>query len=312
MNIHHIKYFIALAKRCNYREAAQFCNVSQPAISMAIKTMEDKLGGHLFDRQRSPICLSPFGVEILDHAEKISAEYERMINYQNDKGPIQGSVTLGIIPTIAPALIPLFIGAFMGRYPKVELRIEEVTTTNIINRINKNELDAGIVATPIDGLKLSYNSMYYEEFVVYSSSEISKEYIIPGDIDIKQLWLLEEGHCIRSQILNLCELKAMENDKILYNAGSIDTLINLVDVQGGVTIVPELYTNQLNTGHKKKLAFFSPPAPAREVSIMYHPYSIKKKLINALQQTIESIIPDDMKNRKNHYNPKIDLHQSPT
>jgi len=307
MNIHHLRYFIALAKRNNYREAASFCNVSQPAISMAIKTMEDKLGGHLISRHRTPIKLTPFGETIFVHALNIVNEYEQMMSYKDLDGDLGGEINLGIIPTVASALIPRFITPLMNDYPNIKLNILEITTSGIVDMIYKDELDAGIVATPIEHLKLPNQVLYYEEFMVYSSNDIAKDYVLPSDIEIEHLWLLEEGHCLRSQILNLCELKASNNGPISYNAGSIETLLNLVDGHGGITIVPELTVSQMTKSRKKKLSLFTPPAPVREISLISHMFSHKKKQIDAIVETIDRTIPSYMKDREDHLNPPITL-----
>lgn len=307
MNIHHLKYFIALAKRNNYREAAVFCNVSQPAISMAIKSMETKLGAPLFKRHKNPVELTEFGEKIYHHGLRIISEYEQMMAYQDSDGVLRGHINLGVIPTIASALIPLFIGQFIKDYPHVKVNVEELTTSNVINKIKKDELDAGVIATPIDNLKLKHDVLYYEEFMVYSSDKIDKDYLLPSDIEIKELWLLEEGHCLRSQIMNLCELKAKTDGMINYNAGSIDTLLNLVDTQGGLTIVPELAVKQLSAYRRKRLSMFNPPAPVREVSLVSHPYNIKRKQLEAVLKTIDKVIPNYMKDREDVVNPPITL-----
>ncbi len=307
MNIHHLRYFIALAKRNNYREAASFCNVSQPAISMAIKTMEEKLGGNLISRHKTPIKLTPFGETVFVHALNIINEYEQMMSYQDSDGSLGGEINLGIIPTVASALIPRFITPLLADYPKVKLNIHEITTLGIIDMIYKDELDAGIVATPIENLKLHNHVMYYEEFMVYSSNDIDKDYILPSDIEVENLWLLEEGHCLRSQILNLCELKASNNGPISYNAGSIETLLNLVDGHGGITIVPELTVGQMTKTRKKRLSLFKPPAPVREISLISHKFSHKKKQIEAIINTIDRMIPSYMKDKEDHINPPISL-----
>ena len=307
MNIHHLKYFIALGKRNSYREAANFCNVSQPAISMAIKTMEEKLGGLLISRHKTPIELTPFGQTIFRHALNIVNEYEQMMSYKDSDGILGGEINLGIIPTVASSLIPQFITPLLADFPKLKLSIHEITTAGIIDMIYKDELDAGIVATPIEHLKLHNHVLYYEEFMAYSSDQMNKDYILPSDIEIKNLWLLEEGHCLRSQILNLCELKASTDGPISYNAGSIDTLLNLVDGHGGITIVPELTVSQMDKARKKRVSLFTPPAPVREISLISHKYSHKKKQIEAIISTINRVIPSYMKDKEDHINPPISL-----
>ncbi len=308
MNIHHLKYFIALAKRGNYREAAEFCNVSQPAMSMAIKSFEEKLGAKLFIRQKTPVVLSPFGEQVLPYAENIVHEFDTMMGLQDEKSKeVTGTLRIGVIPTVAPYLIPHFLGAFIEAYPHLHLEIEDLTTKNVIQKINNDEIDAGIIATPVEGMTLSYDPLYYEEFMAYSAKPKDKNYILPSDIDLGKLWLLQEGHCLRSQVLNLCELKSHKESGVHYNAGSIETLINLVDSYGGVTVIPELATKSLSRKKKDQLTLFSPPAPVREVSIVFHKYSIKERAIKALSDLIKKNIPKYMRQKEDYNNVRIDL-----
>ena len=258
MNIHHLKYFIALAKRSNYREAAEFCNVSQPAMSMAIKNFEDRLGEKLFIRQTNPVTLSPFGKRVLPYAESIVHEMDNLMNLSKANDTISGTLRIGVIPTVAPYLIPNFLGVFIDQFPEMVLEIEELTTVNVIKKINQDELDVGIIATPVEGMTLDTDILYYEDFLAYSSSPADKKYILPSDIDLDRLWLLEEGHCLRSQVVNLCELKSHKESGIHYNAGSIESLINLVDNYGGITIIPELSTNNFSKKKREQLMVFHP------------------------------------------------------
>jgi LysR family transcriptional regulator, hydrogen peroxide-inducible genes activator len=307
MNIHHLKYFIALAKRSNYREAAEFCNVSQPAMSMAIKNFEDRLGEKLFIRQTNPVTLSPFGKRVLPYAESIVHEMYNLMNLSKANDTISGTLRIGVIPTVAPYLIPNFLGVFIDQFPEMVLEIEELTTVNVIKKINQDELDVGIIATPVEGMTLDTDVLYYEDFLAYSSSPTDKKYILPSDIDLDRLWLLEEGHCLRSQVVNLCELKSHKESGIHYNAGSIETLINLVDNYGGITIIPELSTNNFSKKKREQLMVFQPPVPVREVSLVFHKYTIKQKQINALSEVIKSKIPRYMREKEVFNNMKIDL-----
>ncbi len=307
MNIFHLKYFVVLAKKANYREAAQHCNISQPAMSMAIKSLEQKLGHPLIYRQKNPIRLTDFGLSILSHAKKIVNEYDTMMDYGLSKNELSGRVRLGIIPTIASSLIPQFIGHFIQEYPNIKLDIEEMTTVNILSAIDEEELDAGIVATPLEGIKLSASPMYYEDFIAYSSRPLHKKYIIPSDLDIDKLWLLEEGHCLRSQVINLCELRSQTKLGVNYSAGSIETLINLVDSYGGITIIPELYAKSLSEERKSKLMLFDKPAPAREISLIFHKYSVKQNLLEVLKNSIGQSVPNYMKIKDDFNNVPIEL-----
>lgn len=307
MNIFHLKYFCVLAKKSNYREAADYCNVSQPAMSMAIKSLEAKLGHQLFIRQKNPIRLSEFGVKVLSHAQRVVHEYDAMMHLGDSEDELSGLLRLGVIPTIASSLIPRFVGHFIDKYPKIRLEIEEMTTANVINAIQEDELDVGIVATPLEGIALETKPLYYEDFMVYSSNPIDKAYILPSDLNLEKLWLLEEGHCLRSQIMNLCELRTQSNIGVQYSAGSIETLINLVDNYGGLTIIPELFAKNLSDRRTNNLMLFDKPAPVREISLMYHRYSIRKEMISTLEKIIESCIPKYMRTKEDYRNIQIDL-----
>ncbi len=301
MKIHHLQYFIALATKANFREAAQVCHVSQPAISLAIKSFEERLGDKLFSRHTNPVQLSPFGERILPHARRIVFEYESMIQLSHEQDPLTGSLRVGVIPTIAPYLLPKIIAHFRKKYSSVELYIEEQLTMNIIDMINANELDVGILATPVEGMTLEAEELYVEEFLLYGANLANKKYALPKDIDLAKLWILQEGHCFRNQILNLCELQKGHDTEINYQAGSIETLINLVDQYGGLTVVPALAAQSLSAARKKKLQLFSSPTPVREVSLVYHKYTIKTEMIDLLGKIARNLVPDHMREKESIY-----------
>ena len=197
----------------------------------------------------------------------------------------------------------MFLKEFTTEYPQVKLIISEHNTTSIIQRLKAGELDTGILATPLNDTSIKEQVLFYEKYFLYVNDKekgFNKKYVLPGNIDINRLWLLEEGHCMRSQILNFCELKKQHEigEKLHYEAGSIETLKNIVEKNFGITIIPELVTFNLNNSQKKRLRFFKPPTPVREISIVTHREYVKHKLIEVLKETILSIIPDEMKNGK--------------
>ncbi len=306
MNIHHLKYFVALAKRSNFGEAAKYCHVSQPAISMAIRSFEEKLGEKLFIRQTNPVQLSPYGELILPYAERIIYEYSSMMKIGENVNLMKGNLRVGIIPTVAPYLLPKFIGNFTESFPEISLDIEEVITENLVSKIQYNELDVGILATPVEGMKLEKDVLYYEEFMAYSASNQDKKYILPEDLDLTKLWILKEGHCFRNQIINLCELKSANDSQLNYHAGSIETLMSLVDNYGGITVIPELASRGFSTNRKQKLQLFKAPAPVREISLVYHKFTINENIIKAFSNSIKDKIPKHMKEKEAYLNVKID------
>ena len=308
MNIYQLVYLKVLAEKGSYKEAAYTCNISQPALSMAIIKFEEELGKPLINRLHHPVKLTAFGQKIYDQCKIVLYEVEVLKSIATDGDDhISGSMRLGIIPTLAPYLLPLFLESFIQEHPKVELEIEETTTNYLIQKLNKGELDAALLVSPLETPSLKFITLFYEEFFVYvNNNSPAKTYIFPEDIDPTELWLLEEGHCLRNQILNLCELQKSGFQNIHYNAGSIETLINLVDEYGGITIIPELATRKMSKPKKNKLISFHPPAPVREVSLAFHRYTVQKTFIQALSQSIIKNIPTYMKREDNFQRVEIE------
>jgi LysR family hydrogen peroxide-inducible transcriptional activator len=297
MNFHQLRYLVALADKGNYSEAALACNISQPALSMAIKKLESDFGQLLFNRQTQPIRLTDFGEKIYVQTQKILFEVDQLRAISNtSSNKIEGTLKVGIIPTLAPYLLPLFLETFIKTYPYIHLDIEENTTDQLLEKLRKGKLDVALLVTPLDIQSIDFVPLFYEEFFVYSHDATEKNFILPEEIDLNELWLLEEGHCLRNQILNLCELKKSKLPKISYQAGSIETLKNLVDEFSGMTIIPELATLKMNARSRKKLISFHPPAPVREVSLSHHQYTVYKPHILALQESILLSIPGYLKN----------------
>jgi len=258
----------------------------------------------IFDRSKQPVKPTDIGVKIIAQARRIISEGGKIKELIKEaKGEISGELRIGIIPTLAPYLVPLFLKNFRTEYPQVKLIISEHTTTSIIRRLKSGQLDAGILATPLEDNSIKEQVLFYEKYFLYVNSKekgFNKQYVLPGDIDINRLWLLEEGHCMRSQILNLCELKKLHQieEKLHYEAGSIETLKNLVEKNFGITIIPELATFDLSSSQKKRLRVFKAPVPVREISIVTHREYVKDKMIEALKNTIVSILPEQIRNTK--------------
>lgn len=304
MNLQQLDYIIAVDTLRHFLRASEKCFVTQATLSMMIKKLEDELGVKIFDRSKQPVKPTEIGIKIIEQARRIVSEAARIQELiKEEKGEVRGELKIGIIPTLAPYLLPLFLKEFTTEYPQVKLIISEHNTTSIIQRLKAGELDTGILATPLNDTSIKEQVLFYEKYFLYVNDKekgFNKKYVLPGNIDINRLWLLEEGHCMRSQILNFCELKKQHEigEKLHYEAGSIETLKNIVEKNFGITIIPELVTFNLNNSQKKRLRFFKPPTPVREISIVTHREYVKHKLIEVLKETILSIIPDEMKNGK--------------
>ena len=268
--------------------------------SMMIQKLELELDVKIFDRTRQPVVTTAVGQKVIEQARIVLSEAGNLKKIvAEQKGAVSGELRLGIIPTLAPYLLPLFLTGFLKKYPNLKLKISELTTQHIIEKLEVQRLDAGILATPLKIPSIKEVPLFYEQFVVYASQEeklMKKKYLLADDIDVNRLWLLEEGHCLRSQVVNLCELKRQENllQNLDYEAGSIETLKKMVDLNGGITILPELALRDLSKAQEKNIRYFKTPAPVREVSIVTYRYFVKYNLIDALRKEILSKIPAQM------------------
>jgi LysR family hydrogen peroxide-inducible transcriptional activator len=268
-----------------------------------VRKLEDELGAKIFDRSKQPVVPTDVGKSIIEQARVVLREARRMEELvQAQKGMLSGHLRLGIIPTLAPYLLPLFLPAFALAFPQVHLNVVEYNTDTIIRQLEDQLLDAAILATPLRQPSLSETPLFYEQFVVYASplsSLMRKKYVLASDIDIHKLWLLEEGHCLRNQVLDLCELKRKEsaNFQLDYEAGSIETLKKLVKINEGITIIPELALQDLSETEMDQIRFFKPPVPVREISMVTYRHFIKERLVTAVNETIISSLPPEIKRK---------------
>ena len=311
MTFTQLEYIVALDTWRHFSIAAEKCFVTQPTLSMQIQKLEDELGLKIFDRSKQPVIATEAGAEIVDQARRILGE-RNVINeiVQQKKGVLTGELRIGIIPTLAPYLLPLFIQSFNKKYPNVKLVVNEMMTEFIISRLREGRIDVGILVTPLQENGIKEHVLFYEELLVYVSKKnaaYKKQYVLAQDIDPDKLWLMEEGHCFRSQIVNLCELrKASESGSHFeYEAGSIETLRRMVEINDGITILPELTTLDLSAKQLQLIRQFKKPAPMREVSLVVHRDFVKKRLIEALKEEIITAVPEKVRKNKNEYVVKI-------
>lgn len=305
MTFTQLEYIIAVDNTRHFARAAAQCFVTQPTLSMQIQKLEEDLGIKIFDRARQPVVATEGGKEIIAQARKILAErhvIEDMVQVQ--KGALQGQLSIGMIPTLAPYLLPLFLGSFAKKHPHIKLVITELTTKDMIAALKEGRIDAGLMVTPLQEAGLNEDPLFYEEMVAYvakANKAYKKQYVLAADIDVEKLWLLEEGHCFRSQIVALCELRrqSKEGSHFEYEAGSIETLRRLVDVNDGITIIPELATLDMTAKQTGHLRHFKNPAPVREVSLVTHRNYVKRRMLQALQQSILASLPPKIKKNKN-------------
>jgi LysR family hydrogen peroxide-inducible transcriptional activator len=295
MTITQLQYVLAVAEHRNFTLAAEKCFVTQPTLSMQIQKIEEELSILIFDRSKKPIQLTEIGQKIVNQAKNIVNEADRMQDIvEQQKGFIGGEFRLGIIPTIMPTLLPMFLNNFIKKYPKVKLLIEELNTDEIITRLKNGHLDAAIAATPLMEEKIKEIVLYFEPFVAYipeSNSNFGKTEIEVNDLNLDEILLLQDGHCFRDGILNLCKnVSKNEINHFQIESGSFETLIKLADEGLGITLLPYLHTLDLNDKNKSKLKHFKEPKPAREVSLIYPKTELKIQIIDALRSTITGVI----------------------
>lgn len=303
MTLVQLEYIVSLANLKHFARAAAQCNITQPSLSMQVQKLERELGIQIFIRT-TPLTITETGQIVIEQAKKILAEAGSMHQLiEQEKSVVGGGLKIGVIPTLAPYLLPLFIQAFIEAYPRVHLTINELTTENVIRQLKNGTLDAGIMATPLNIPELKEEFLFNEEFVAYVSRQeriFNKKYLLPGDIDVNSMWLLEEGHCLRSQVVNLCALQknASIEKHFDYTAGSIETLKRLVDKNGGITLLPELATYDMSSAKKNMLRYFKDPAPVREISLITLKTFTKTRLIGILKQAIIENLPSQIIKKK--------------
>lgn len=297
MNIQQLEYVVAVDRFKSFTKASAFCHVTQATLSAMVKKLEDELGIVIFDRKANPILTTDVGKTIVEEGKLALAHCDQI--REKARGAhmvIEGKVKIGIIPTIANALLPKIVRPLLAAYPQLHIEIVEITTANIIKQLKEGTIDVGIVATPTTDVNVVETILYHEALMVYGQINKKNNYIIPEEIKNKKVWLLEEGHCLREQFITLCTLKKkdLKPHNLSFDANSFDTLLNMVDEFGGLTLIPELYYQSLPKEKKERVYFFKSPLPVREVSLAYYrPYAkqrVVKVLADFIQKTIQPIL----------------------
>jgi LysR family transcriptional regulator, hydrogen peroxide-inducible genes activator len=297
MNIQQLEYVVAVDRFKSFTKAAVFCNITQATLSAMVKKLEDELGIIIFDRKTNPLLTTDVGKGIVDEGKMVLAHCGQIRDKARGAHTlIEGKIKIGVIPTIANALLPKIIPPLLLDYPQLHLEIVEITTQNIIKQLKEGAIDVGIVATPTTDANVVEEILYYEALMVYGQIDKKNNYIIPDEVKNKKVWLLEEGHCLRDQFANLCALKKkdLKPNNLSFDANSFDTLLNMVDAFGGLTLIPELYYQTLPKEKKEKVYFFKAPVPVREVCLIYYrPYAkqrVVRMLAEFIQKTIQPIL----------------------
>jgi len=303
MSLVQYEYIVAVDDYRHFATAAEKCFVTQPTLSMQIQKLEEQLGVLIFDRSRHPVVPTEIGSSIIAQARitiNEASKIPQMIT--EEKGILSGNLRIGILPTLSPYLLPLFIKGFIEKYADVQVYVEELITAQIIDKLQKDQLDIGIFVTPSEVNSLEEKVLFNEEFVAYIGQEHplrSVETIDPFLLNVDDIWVLNEGHCFRSQVLNICQPVEGGYGQLRFQSGSLEALKKLVDRHGGITLLPELATLDMTDRERENLRWFKTPKPVREVSLITHRSFLKRKLTEALYNEILASIPEDIRIKKN-------------
>lgn len=297
-----LEYIVAVDTFRHFAQAAEHCFVTQPTLSMQVKKLEDNLGIKIFDRSRQPVIPTDIGLMIIEQAREILAGAGRLNDIvKHHLKDVSGELRVGIIPTLAPYLLPLFAGSFKRHYPGVSLMFEELVTASIAGKLQSGLLDAGIFVTPYNDPSIIEQPVFYEEMLVYahpSHALHQQKSILVKDVEKPDIWLLNDGHCFRSQVVNLCSLPPNNRQALPFDllGGSIETLIRVIDIEGGFTIIPELATKTFSEQQRLNVFPFRDLTPVREVSVCYSRNYVKRRLIQLLIEAITDSVPEGMSN----------------
>ncbi len=307
MTITQMEYIVAVDKYGSFVTAADKCNVTQPTLSMQIQKLEDELGVKLFDRNHHPVVTTESGTSIIGQVRVALFEVGKIYELIETKNKdIRGKLNIGILPTLAPYLLPKMLSGFLEKYPEVELQIFELTTDNIIKQIKEDKLDFAILSTPLHDKEVKETPLFYEQFVAFFNDNhelLSKKTIKATDLKVSELWTLNDEHCMHFQAINLCDDNNKSNklkNQLQYQTGTIQSLVKMVEKNGGSTIIPELSVEDFYEHQLENVRYFSAPEPVREISLIHSRFFAKSKLANAFTQMMLEHLPENMhaKNRK--------------
>lgn len=309
MTITQLEYVVAVATYKSFVAAADKSFVTQPTLSMQIQKLEEELGIKIFDRNKHPIAVTAIGEAIVAQSKQVLAECDKVYELiQSQQGNLSGVFKFAVIPTVAPYILPGLLAQYTKKYPNVKLQVREMETKQIISALRNNELDAALVSTPLEENGIKEYPLFEEPFVAYFAKEekaLSKRLINTDDIELDRIWLLNEGHCMRNQVLDLCseQIQRLQTDRpFKYESSNVETLRKMVDKNGGMTVLPELATFEFNEDQQDRVRYFEETEPVREISLITNDHFVKLSVLQSLIEEISSLVPEKMrvqkKNRK--------------
>lgn len=298
MTLQQLEYILAVNQFRHFAKAAEYCRVTQPTLSAMIQKLEEELDTRIFDRSQQPVCPTPVGIHIIEQAQNILVQANRIKNIiEEEKHSLTGTFKLGILPTVAPYLLPRFFPQLMKKYPDLDIRVVEMKTNDIKKALQTGKIDAGIVASLTGMEELQQTPLFYEQFFAYVSREdtlFNNEVIRTSDLNGEQLWLLDEGHCFRDQLVRFCQMKSARASQLAYHLGSMETFMRMVESGKGVTFIPELAVLQLGDAQKELVRPFAIPCPTRQIVMLTNKNFIRHTLLEVLVKEIKLSVPKGM------------------
>lgn len=296
MNLQQLEYILSVDQHRHFTRAADACFVTKATLSMMVKKLESELNITIFDRSKHPVVPTEAGLIVIKKAREVLLAVKALEDtVKQVENEVKGELRIGIIPTLAPYLLHLFLPRLLENYPELHIKLKEMHTEHIVDALRRDQLDVGLLATPYEAEDLKAHPLFYEKLLVFVSDKdpaIGHDYVLPSEIDLERLWLLEEEHCLRSQIMNLCSLKkkSFDTNALEFEAGSIETLLRMVEMNSGITIIPELTAATFTESRRKQLRNFKFPEPVREISMVTYRHFIKARLLNALETEIKAAV----------------------
>ena len=296
MNIRQFEYILAVAEHKHFELAADKCFISQSTLSTMIAKFEEEQQVKIFNRKKKPLEVTAEGELIINQLKIIVKQIQTLTELTKEiKGEVSGKLSISVIPTIAPFLLPVFLHDFSLKFPQLHITVNEQTTEEIINKIKSRELDIGILSIPVKEKYLLETPLYNEPFLLYDIKKRNKKRIHPKDLDYTNMWLMEDGHCLRTQVIEICDMneknrKLQVNSNLHFSAGSIDSLLRFVKASGGKTLLPYLSTLDFTKKQKDCINYFEPPVPYRSIGLVVHEDFAKKKILNLIKEEIQTKI----------------------
>ena len=290
MTIIQLEYLLAVANHGSFSLAAENCFVTQPSLSMQIRNLEDELGVILLDRSKKPVIPTEAGNVVIRQARETMKSFKMIKEAVLDlQGDISGVLRLGVIPTIAPYLLHRFVPGFLKKYPKVELQIREMVTEDIVSALNRDMLDAAILAGGTTPSEIMEEELFNDRFYVYVSTThplYERKNIRIEDIDVRHLLLLSEGNCLRDQVMELCQARKSIPSQYVFESGSLETLMRIVDNTSNMTVIPEMVVDFIPEERQAQVKTMAKGAVSRKITIGVRRTYVKRSLIKVLKEAI--------------------------